>query len=633
MTTLGGTVLVVDDNAVDRARIRRLLGHGPTLLEAATAREGVETARTCEVDCVLLDNRLPDHDGIDVIADFVSRGVPVLMLTAQGNEAVAVAAMKLGATDYLNKASLDAEQLRRGIVQALERHRLQCELEAKTRILAEREARLRFLLEQLPAITWTIDPNGRLTSLAGAGLAAAGVEESDELVGRPLRDVPIGLPLVLRAHERALQGRTGSEMLEVGAGVYYQAHVAPLRGPTGDIVGSIGVALDVTEARTFERMLRHATKMEALGKLAGGVAHDFNNILSAIVSFGTFAYDALHEQDPVREDIGEVLGAAHRAADLVKQLLSFARQRVSEPQPVDVAATAHGVLPMLRRLVGEDVEVELDIAKSPWPALVDKGELEQVLVNLVVNARDAMPSGGRILVGVCTATLTAELIEARGRALQPGDYVIVSVTDDGEGIAAEVAERIFDPFFTTKGVGEGTGLGLSTVYGIAEQACGAVTYYTELGVGTTFRVYLPRAKSVSQAAAPTVMPVVEGGSERILVVEDDSGVRAVVVRALTSIGYGVVEASGRDEALAALERDAPPELVLTDVIMPGTNGFELAQHIWETWPGLPILFMSGYTERAIRERAQLPEGTVVLEKPIDPHTVARAVARAFGRAS
>ena len=473
-----------------------------------------------------------------------------------------------------------------------------------------------------------------MTSLAGAGLAAAGVEEPDELVGRPLRDVAIGLPPVVRAHERALEGRTGSEMLEVGAGVYYQAHVAPLRGPTGDIVGSIGVALDVTEARTFERMLRHATKMEALGKLAGGVAHDFNNILSAIVSFGTFAYDALHEQDPVREDIGEVLGAAHRAADLVKQLLSFARQRVSEPQPVDVAATAHGVLPMLRRLVGEDVEVELDIARSPWPALVDKGELEQVLVNLVVNARDAMPSGGRHP----RRRLHRHAHRGADRSARPG----------------AAARRLCDRLGHRRRGGHRRGSGRADLRpllhhqgrrrGHGPRASAPCTESPSRRAGrsptTPSSAWGRRFACTSRVRSRSrrrrrrgVLPVVEGGSERILVVEDDSGVRAVVVRALTSIGYGVVEASGRDEALAALERDAPPDLVLTDVIMPGTNGFELAQHIWETWPGLPILFMSGYTERAIRERAQLPEGTVVLEKPIDPHTVARAVARAFGRAS
>jgi signal transduction histidine kinase/ActR/RegA family two-component response regulator len=417
-----------------------------------------------------------------------------------------------------------------------------------------------------------------------------------------------------------------SETLRVDPGAISQAHVAPLRDAAGGVVGTIGVALDMTEARSLERQLRHAIKMEALGKLAGGVAQDVNKILTAIVSFGTFARESIAEDHEARADLDEVLAAAKRAAELVRQLLTFARQKTTDPEPVDVVETLAALLPMLRRLVGEDVRIELDAAPDAWLALVDASACEQVLVNLVVNARDAMPRGGRILVGVQNMRLSAELVEARGRRLAPGDYVVLSVTDEGEGIPPELAERIFDPFFTTKPVGSGTGLGLSTVYGIAEQAKGAVTCYSEAGLGTTFRVYFPRTAAQTRAEEELAIATA-GGGQPILVVEDDLAVRAVVVRALSALGYTVHEAEGADAALRIAASETPIELLLSDVIMPGVNGFELARTICDRRPDVKVLFMSGYTERAIQERAQLPRGSRVIEKPIDPHALAIAVAR------
>jgi signal transduction histidine kinase len=645
------TVLVVDDNAVDRERIRRLLGKRYIVLEAATALAGVTAIGERRVDCVLLDHRLPDRDGVNVIHEFVDNEVPVLMMTAQGNEDIAVEAMKRGANDYLSKSALDHERLDRAIEGALERHRLRreiesreqqlelavqalqrqrAELEASNRTLAQREAHLRMVQQQLPALLWTTDLELRYSSLMGAGLRKLPLA-SEELLGRLVGDAISdgeGMELAIAAHRAALAGE--KSRYELGwHGSTYECSVEPLRDEHGVLVGTVGVGLDVTQARATEQRIHHAAKMEALGKLSGGVAHDFNNILTAIISFGSFAREALPDEDPIARDMDEVLRAAHQAVGLVRQLLAFSRRGSSSPRFVDPGSVVEPMLPMLRRLVGADLSVELTSDSAPWSISIDPNRLEQLLVNLVVNARDAMPRGGHVAIATHNVALPEELVEVRGLRVPAGEYVCLSVTDTGMGMPEEVLRRIFDPFYTTKDVGHGTGLGLSTVYGIVQQAHGVIAVDSEVGRGTAFRVYLPRATGGSHEA-PTVALEVPRGDETVLVVEDNAAVRAVTVRMLARLGYRVLQAEGGQAALALLEtHEGKIDLLLSDIVMPQMDGTDVAAAVTARVPGVVVVFMSGHTERSIREHRPLPEGARLVEKPLVFAVLATALREAL----
>jgi len=645
------TVLVIDDNDVDREQIRRLLGGRHELIEAATAREGMAALTSTAVDCVLLDYRLPDEDGVRVLDQMSERSLPVLMLTSQGSEKVAVAALKHGAMDYLLKGELNRERLQKAVDLAIEQGRLRNELDrhqrelqqavtqlreqrnelaAMNEALQRRETDLRFVLGQLPVIHWTTDMGLKVTHIGGAAFDATGLPPSSR-VGRDIGesfDDEAAAREFRAAHATALRGEQVRHLANFG-GRTYQCHIGALRDAEESIVGTIGLALDVSEARQLEQQLRHAVKMDALGQLAGGIAHDFNNLLSVILGFAGFIRAGLPEGAPMQEDLGQVIEAANRAAALVRQLLSFSRLSTGAPRVVEVSAVVGSTLPMLERLVGEDITVALTPDAAPWRVRIDPNALEQMVVNLVVNARDAMSHGGRIEIEVQHLNLVEELPGGRDRRLAPGEYVVLCVTDEGEGIPRDVLERIFDPFFTTKEVGRGTGLGLSTVYGIARQVGGTVTVYSEVGHGSSFRVFLPRA--LEQVDAPRAAPEpVPQGTETVLVVEDEAPVREVAVRALRALGYTVLEASNGPAAIARCREYAGDiDLVLTDVVMPGMSGPEVARSLLGLRPSLRVLYMSGYTDRGARERGRLPTGARLIEKPITADRLGRSVRAAL----
>lgn len=616
----GSAVLIVDDNLVDRERVCRLLGGGFPFLEAATVEEGIHLASTRDVGCVLLDYRMPDRDGDDAVGDFLDLKLPVVMMTAQGNESVAVRVMKCGAQDYLVKADMESQGLRRVVRQAFERRRLEQQLAEKGSALAESDRRLGFALRRLPVIAWTVDRNGRVTSLAGASLPLVYDQSPREALGssideltdplRELLDVPIEVET--------------KDTVTLRNGRIFRRHVAPTEGEV------IGVAFDVTEAKTLEARLRHSAKMESLGKLAGGVAHDFNNVLTAIMTFASFAREALNEdQVAIREDIDEVLEGSRRAAGLVRQLLAFARSSVTTSGPIDMRATVKATHPMLQRVIGEDVRLLFELDEDAWQITLDETRVEQIVVNLVVNARDAMlPRGGDILVELRNMHLSQTLRTRRSDSLPPGDYVVLTISDQGPGIDPNVIDRVFEPFFTTKEDKGGTGLGLSTVYGIAQQAGGIVTVYSQLGRGTTFRVYLPRRPNGEAHEATEVeAPPLRGAGERVLVVEDDAQVGRALERALMEFGYAVTLV---DRAEGALENLTAQEfaLVLTDVVMPGSDGFTLAEQIRAVHPDVPVVLMSGYTQSALRLRQERETlDTLMVEKPVDPQTLGQMIAR------
>jgi two-component system cell cycle sensor histidine kinase/response regulator CckA len=401
-------------------------------------------------------------------------------------------------------------------------------------------------------------------------------------------------------------------------------HGARLSDGQGNVVGLLVTGHDMTEHRRLEEQLLQSQKMETIGRLAGGVAHDFNNLLTAITGHAQFALDGLPVGDPSRDDLQQVLRAADRAASLTRQLLAFSRRQIIEPRAVDLGELVRHTEKMLRRLIAENIELVTAYGDEPCVVLADPAQMEQVLVNLVVNAREAMPDGGRLEIDVKPITLDSRYADEH-MDIVPGDYVQLSVTDTGTGMTDEVKAHLFEPFYTTKGPDKGTGLGLATVYGIVRQHQGTVWVYSEVGKGSTFKVFLPRvgqtAERLPRRDEAGFLPT---GTETVLVVEDEPLVRKVVARSLREQGYNVLQAADGLEALEVAQRhNGAIHLLITDVIMPQMGGKDLADRLRQVRPEMAVLFVSGYTDSAIVHDGVLEEGTAFLQKPFSVAALAR----------
>jgi len=504
------------------------------------------------------------------------------------------------------------------------------------RHLAEEEqARLAAIVESSEDAIMSTSLGGVITSWNRGAERLYGYS-ADEIMGRHARDlVPPGSAedeqariLASVARGEPVQALETRRCRKDGSLVEVALTVSPMRDRTGTVIGASAIVRDLTARRATEATLlrteeqfRQAQKMEAVGRLAGGVAHDFNNLLSVILGYAILALEELKQGDELREDLEEIRLAAERATTLTRQLLAFSRQQILQPRVVDLNQIILGMKSMLSRLIGEDVELSTSTIPDLGRVLADPGQIEQVVMNLAVNARDAMPDGGKLTIEVTNVRFDAAHASSALGTVH-GDYVMLAVSDTGSGMDAKTRARIFDPFFTTKEQGKGTGLGLATVLGVVQQSGGNISVYSELGAGTTFKVYLPRTDRAIAAALASEPPTTLRGTETILLVEDEEQVRVVASAILRRNGYNVLEASNGEEALLLLkDLSIKIELLLTDVVMPRMGGRKLTEHVAPLRPQLRLLFASGYTDDAIVRHGVLDAGVAFLQKPFTPHAL------------
>ncbi len=487
---------------------------------------------------------------------------------------------------------------------------------------------------------WVLDAEQRVIR-ANKAMGQAFGRSNSELIGKRAYEIvynasesPPGSPFIKMKQSLKRE----SVQMEIG-GHWFNVAVDPILDPDGMLVGGVATARDITERRKvdeerekLEAQLIQTQRIEAIGRLAGGVAHDFNNMLGIILGYGELLLARLEKDDPLREDVEAIVDAGKRSGVLTGQLLAFSRQQTLQAEVVDLGDVVKAVEKMLRSLIREDIELKLILRDGLAPVMADAGQIQQVVVNLVINARDAMPNGGELIIETESVTLD-ETYATSHPSVVPGDYVMLAVTDTGHGMEKEVLDRIFEPFYTTKEKGKGTGLGLATAYGIVKQSGGLIYAYSEPERGTTFKIYLPQTRSKPGAEDGRAAEVKKGEGQLVLVVEDEAPLRKLMEEMLVKLGYRVSLAADANEAISLIEDDGlEPDLLMTDVIMPGMDGAALVKRLRQKHPALDVLYMSGYTPNAVIEQGVLDQGTFFIEKPINLDSLARRVGEAISAA-
>jgi PAS domain S-box-containing protein len=495
--------------------------------------------------------------------------------------------------------------------------------------LADAEIRYRSLVDRIPDVVWTANVGGAITFISSnvAALSGFTAEELEsgglELWVSRIHPEDQGRMLLAEPAQRSSDLEYRWQKKD-GTWIWIRSRATATYTRDGACYLD-GIFADVTARRQLEEGLRQAQKMEAIAQLTGGIAHDFNNILAVILANSHFLLQELAPDDPRHADADEIKLAAERAAALTRQLLAFSRRQVLEPAIVDLNASIAGLENMLRRLIGEDIEFAVQAANDLGSVRVDAGQLEQVIMNLAVNARDAMPTGGKLVISTENVEVDEQYVGTQGPVI-PGRYVVLSVADTGSGMDAQTKRHIFEPFFTTKEPGKGTGLGLSTCYGIVKQSGGYIWVYSELGHGTVFKVYLPRVDEQPAAAPRSGAELMTRGSETILLVEDDETLRTAIQRMLEPLGYRVLVASSGAHALELARRYSTDiDLVLSDVVMPGLCGPEAVEQVCAHARTARTLFMSGYSDHAAFDRGTLQAALNFIQKPFAPDALARKI--------
>jgi two-component system cell cycle sensor histidine kinase/response regulator CckA len=602
---------------------------------AASAEEGIELVARVRPDVVLMDIRLDgQRDGIEAAQIIRERfDLPVVFATAHADTDTVNRALVTGPFGYILKP-FDDRELRAAIEVAVYKHQTESRLR-------QTEARLSRAQRIAQLGNWEKDVGGdrmrlsdeacKILSIAAAECGSTTEARFFDLVHPDDRDTVREAFREAEANSKPL--RIEHRIASTGAMECFVRQFAELETERSEKGRLLGTVQDITEYKRLEERLQRSQKLEAIGQLAGGVAHDFNNLLVVIKGYTDMILSELDPQNPLEPPLREVLNAADRAAALTRQLLAFSRRQVMRPQVLDINVLITEMEKMLRRVIVETIEVRKDLAAT-WPVKADPGQMEQVIMNLVVNARDAMPKGGVLTLGTADADVSEE--ESRGFGdLKPGRYVRLSVTDNGAGIAPEIRHRLFEPFFTTKPVGEGTGLGLSMVYGIVKQHGGDISVYSDVGRGSVFHVYLPVTDQPTPVtSSPRVRYSAYRGTETILLVEDDDTVRKLTRRMLEHLGYTVLTANNGREALDIVRTGGQQiDLLLTDVVMPEMAGHDLAQEVSSIRPGMKLVFMSGYPGRVTSGLGVSEANVLFLQKPFSTEDLGRRIRSAldFGR--
>jgi len=624
-------VLMVEDDDNDAVLINRELGRltpTPVVQHVRTKPAFGAALEGFAPHAILSDHNIPGFSGWEALelAQHAQPDVPFILVTGSLDEETAVRYLKNGASDYILKDRL--VRLGPALLEALERARQREALRTQERLLRQ-------IIDANPSLIFVKDWNGRfvLVNQATAQVYGTTVES---LVGKTDADFNPNVEEIAHflRHDRDVMSSGQPKIIAeepvtnptTGDTRWFQTIKVPLRSPAEGTATLLGVATEITERKRLEEQLLQSQKMEAVGQLAGGVAHDFNNILTAIVGYTDLLAAELASNVRQLEDLEEIRKAARRAAALTRQLLAFSRKQVLEPRIIDVNSVVLNLDKMLRSLISENIELKTDLADNLGAARADPNQIEQVIMNLAINARDAMPDGGTVTIETGNVTLD-DAYAAQHVSVIPGEYVMLAVSDTGCGMDEKTQSRIFEPFFTTKPAGRGTGLGLSTVYGIVKQTGGNIWLYSEPGKGTTFKIYLPAIAALPEdigKVAPAEAP--RRGAGTVLVVEDDEQLRRLTHRALDAQGYTVLVADRGATALDIARRHKGEiDLLLTDVIMPDTNGRKLAETIQAARPGMRVLYMSGYPDGAIASHGMLEPGVAYLAKPFTTDAITRRV--------
>ena len=684
-------ILIVDDNPQDLSLLQTLLNkHGYGVTAAANGAEALEKARSERPDMIITDILMPIMDGFTLFREWKRddrlKDVPFVFFTAtytdptdekfalglgaerfivkpqdqqvllgiiedvfsehkagrlvapcepQGDEAVSLREYNEVLIRKLEDKMVQIEGAKRRLeLEVAERMRIEEALRASRKMIEE-------IINAIPVRVFWKDRNLVYLGCNSVFARDAGFTDPKDVIGKDdYQMVWREQAELYRADDRQVIESGCSKLLieepqttSGGNTITLLTSKIPLRNSDGEIGGVIGTYYDITdfkraeaEKEKLQAQLQQAMKMEAVGRLAGGVAHDFNNLLTVIIGYSELLQQKVGKESPMHREVEEIRRAGERASSLTQQLLAFSRKQIIEPKVVRLDLLVADMQAMLTRLIGEDIALQATTGKSLGTVKVDPGQFQQILMNLVVNARDAMPDGGKIGIETANVDLDQGYCAVHPYIL-PGRFVMLSVSDTGTGMSDEVKAHIFEPFYTTKERGSGTGLGLATTYGVVKQSGGSIEVYSEVGIGTTFKIYLPRVEEEASPSEKDDRPQdMRGGSETVLLVEDEDIVRNLCVQILERLGYKVLQARNGAEAIALAQGYGDRiDLLLTDVVMPGMNGAELARQLVLHHPERKVLFTSGYTDDAIVRHGILKEGVSFIGKPYTPSALAKKV--------
>ena len=632
-------ILYLEDDPMDVELVQaRLEEHdlAHRIIQVQTRPEFYAALREGGLDIILADYQLPLYNGMSALrlAKDLRPDIPFLFVSGVMGEEAAIEALTQGATDYVLKQKLS--RLGPAVQRALEESRNRRDRKHAEEALAQSEVRMRHILDSVDEGFIVIDRDYRILSANKAFCNLVGRPE-DQVIGRLCHEIAhqhaqpcfkSGVECPVRRTFETGTGHAAFHTHEDASGAQHHVELKtyPMADTSGTITSVIETINDVTEKRKLQEQLVQSQKMESVARLAGGVAHDFNNMLSVIIGHTELAMEQMNPYQPLFTNLGEIRKAGERSAALVKQLLAFARKQTVTPKVLDLNKTVAGMLKMLRPLIGEDIDLIWQPGEEMWPIKMDPSQIDQILANLCVNARDAINGIGRIIIETGMVTIDSDFCTLHPEFV-PGVHVSLSVSDDGCGMDQKTMSKIFEPFFTTKEVGEGTGLGLAMVYGIVKQNDGFIIVSSEPGRGTTFKIYLPRhAVTTMDGRRHDQAVPLPGGHETILLVEDEPSILNMAKLMLEKLGYRVLPASTPSEAIGlAHEHDEEIRLLMVDVIMPEMNGRDLAKQVETLSPKMVCLFMSGYSGDIIAHHGMLDEEVYFIQKPFSMQELAAKV--------